>query len=331
MTRGVRWAGIALIGLLGALGIWWLNRSEPEHPTHLALYGNVDVREVDLSFRVPGRLERVNVDEGDRVSGGDVIAVLERADFDDAVTLAEAQLAAQQALLDGLTAGSRPAEIAQARANVEQAQAALVFAQATLDRQQTLAERNIASHQIHDEAQMQVDLSAARLRVAQQTLILAQQGPREEDIRAARAQRDALEVSLQLAHRRLADAQLIAPNDGQILTRIREPGSVIAAGEPVFTLTLNSTVWARTYVDEPDLGHIHPGMPVTVTTDSGGTYDGRVGFISPTAEFTPRTVQTRELRTSLVYRVRIVIENSDLDLRQGMPVTVHIDRSTNND
>lgn len=316
---------IAALLVAGAAALWWVNRPEPVHPDQLELFGNVDIRQVDLSFRVAGRLEQVLVDEGDAVSAGDTVATLEEADFTDAVGFAEAQLAAQQATLDALLAGSRPEEIAQAEADVEQARAALRFAQSTLDRQATLAERDFTPFQVLDEAQMQVDLARTRLQAALATLALVESGPREEEIRAARAQRDALAVSLELARRRLADTALIAPNDGRILTRVREPGAVIGAGEPVFTLSLNSPVWIRAYVEEPDLGHVVPGSVARVTTDSGYAYEGRIGFVSPTAEFTPRSVQTRELRTSLVYRVRIVVDNPDAGLRQGMPVTVQID------
>ena len=331
MLHNLRWGlGLAL-ALSVVILLWWLNRPEPDHPAYLELYGNVDVRQVDLSFRVAGRLEAVSADEGDRVDPGDTIASLEREDFVDAVSLAEAELSAQQALLDALEAGSRPEEIGQAEAQLEQSRAALVFAEATLERQETLAERNIASHQLHDEAQMQVDLAVARLRAAEETLALLRQGPREEDKREARAHRDALLVSLQLARRRLEDASLTAPNQGIVLTRIREPGAVISAGEPIYTISLSEPIWVRTYLDEPDLGHIHPGMNVTVSTDSGGRYTGQIGFISPVAEFTPRSVQTRELRTSLVYRVRVVVSEADNGLRQGMPVTVHVDLAANDE
>lgn len=316
-------AGLILIlAATGAAGLWWLYRDAPGHPGRIELFGNVDVRQVDLSFRVPGRLAEVMADEGDVVAPGDVVARIEPEDFEDAIALAGAELAVQQALLDALVAGTRPEEIARAEAEVEQARAALDFAQVTFERQRTLAERNIASHQLHDEAKLQVDVAVAGLREAEQALLLLQEGPRDEDIRAARAQRDALAVALQIAQRRLTDTRLIAPSEGHVLTRIRESGAVIAAGEPIFTLSLRSPVWVRTYVDEPDLGHVRPGMSVTVTTDSGGSYEGRVGFISPVAEFTPRTVQTRELRTSLVYRLRVIVENADEGLRQGMPVTV---------
>ena len=152
-------------------------------------------------------------------------------------------------------------------------------------------------------------------------------GPRQEDIDAARAQLAAEEAAVVQSERRQADSDLIAPSDGVILTRAREKGAIVASGETVFTLTLTSPVWVRTYVNERDLGRIHPGMVASVATDSqpDKLYPGRIGFISPMAEFTPKTVETRELRTNLVYRLRVLVDNPDNGLRQGMPVTVTLD------
>ena len=166
------------------------------------------------------------------------------------------------------------------------------------------------------------DEAAAALRSAEEALHITQTGARSEDLQAARANLQAGEATLSLSERRLEDTELSAPKDGVILTRVREPGAIIGAGQTVYTLSLISPVWVRTYVIEPDLGRISPGMPAEVHTDGGRTYAGQIGFISPVAEFTPKTVETRELRTSLVYRLRIIVENADDGLRQGMPVTV---------
>src|SRR5207248_3184041 len=152
-------------------------------------------------------------------------------------------------------------------------------------------------------------------------------GPRREDIDAGRAQLAEQEALVVEAERRLADSNLVAPNDGTILTRARERGAIVQAGETVFTLTLAAPVWVRSYINERDLGRVRPNMVAEVRTDSapGKVYPARVGFISPTAEFTPKTVETRELRTDLVYRLRVVVDNPDGGLRQGMPVTVTLD------
>lgn len=132
---------------------------------------------------------------------------------------------------------------------------------------------------------------------------------------------EAENAALAQAERRLADADLNAPNEGVVLTRVREPGSIVGAGETVYAVTITSPVWVRTYVSEPDLGRIRPGMSVEVQTDAGKIYQGQIGFISPVAEFTPKSVETKELRTSLVYRLRIVVEGDTAGLLQGMPVT----------
>ncbi len=163
-----------------------------------------------------------------------------------------------------------------------------------------------------------------RTHTTEESFRLAEIGPRQEDIVAARAQLRGEEASVSQAERRLADSRLIAPGGGVILTRARERGAIVAPGETVFALTLTSPVWVRTYVNEVDLGRVQPGMTARVRTDNprGKVYTGHVGFISPTAEFTPKSVETRELRTDLVYRLRIVVDNPDGGLRQGMPVTV---------
>jgi membrane fusion protein YbhG len=157
-------------------------------------------------------------------------------------------------------------------------------------------------------------------------LSLVVQGPRQEDIDKARADLRAAEGELALARRRLEDTNLFDKNKGWVLIRILEPGEVVLANSPAYTIAISDPVWVRTYVSEPDLGRIYPNMKAEVFTDStpNRPYPGWVGFISPVAEFTPKTVQTPELRTSLVYRIRVYVNNPDNGLRQGMPVTVRL-------
>ena len=167
-------------------------------------------------------------------------------------------------------------------------------------------------------------MAEADAKYAHESQRLAEIGPRREDNDAARALLAQETASIIQIERKLADSNLVAPNDGIILTRSREIGAIVQAGETVFTLTLTTPVWVRTYVNERDLGLIRPGMPASVTTDTAPNrpYSAHIGFISPTAEFTPKTVETREIRTNLVYRLRVVVDNPDGGLRQGMPVTV---------
>jgi len=325
MNIARRWGlGLTVVAGLTAAGYWsWTEyRAQRVPQSELSLHGNVDVRQVILAFRVPGKIETIAVEEGDRVSAGDILGTLEKADYSDQLTLARAKVEASAAVLSMLEEGSRAEDVELAQAGVAQAEAALVLARTIRDRQAALAQRDIASHQAHEAAQAGFDEASAALRQAEATLALALEGPRSGDITQARAALSADRATLNIAERRVADAELRAPSDGVILTRVREQGSIVAAGEPILTLALTSPVWVRTYVNEPDLGRIAPGMAAEIRTDSGGRYPGQIGFISPMAEFTPKSVETEELRTSLVYRLRVIVETPDQGLRQGMPVTV---------
>lgn len=307
-----------------ALSAWHLVIGEaPENP-RLVAYGNVDVRQVNLAFQVGGRLESILVEEGDRVEAGDVLASIEKGYLEDDLHLAESTVAAQRALVNKLENGSRPEEIAQARAEMERAEAAVGLARTTFERQRELAQHSAASGQKLDEAESALTEAEARLRLAKASLALVLAGPRKEDIAAARARLRADQAALSTANRRYADSDLTAPTTGTILTRVHEPGAVLQSNTTVLTLAPTKPVWVRTYVSEPDLGRIRPGMAADLHTDSrpDEAYLGRIGFISPVAEFTPKSVETADLRVNLVYRLRVIVENADEGLRQGMPVTV---------
>jgi HlyD family secretion protein len=225
-----------------------------------------------------------------------------------------------------LEAGTRPEEIDKARAELALAEAQLQDAQRSYERVRNLAARKLASPQEVDDAQAAADAAAARLRAAKATLALALAGPRREDIAAAKATLEAYQAELTLARQELADASLYAPVAGVIRDRILQPGDMASPQRPVYTLALTNPVWVRAYVDEPDLGKLYLGMQAQVATDSfpGKVYQGWLGYISPTAEFTPKSVQTEEVRTSLVYQVRVYVCNPENELHLGMPVTVTI-------
>ncbi|MBI2738984.1 MAG: efflux RND transporter periplasmic adaptor subunit [Rhodospirillales bacterium] len=325
LVSGAALTGWAFMNSTGGAHLW-LARTWPsvfgKHQGELMLLGNVDVRQVNLAFKIEGRVSRMVFEEGDEVNAGQVVASLEKEDFEDAVRLAEAQMHAQAAALAELANGTRPEEIAQARTFVTQYEAMLNDARLIFSRREELAARNFASHEAHENARAAMLVIGARLKAAQETLKLAEAGPRSETIERARAQLRANEVALDMARRKLSDADIVAPSSGIIQTRVREPGAIVRPGETIYNLALTSPVWVRTFVEEPDLGRIHPGMPAIVLTDSGGRYDGRIGLVSPVAEFTPKTVETRELRSNLVYRLRVIVDVPDRQLRQGMPVTV---------
>ena len=315
---------VLLLGVAAA-GIGLMLRPHPV-PTALVLYGNIDIRSVDLAFNDSGRIARVLVEEGAPVRRGQPVATLDAVRFVDAVHQAQGVLAAAEQQLAKLRAGSRPQEIAQARAAVAAAQATLHNAAISHDRQRALALAHLLPQQSADNALQTLKTARAGLDNARQALSLALQGPRREDIAAAQATVVADRAALALAQRQLTDTTLLAPSDGVVQDRILEPGDMVSPQSPVLTLALTDPVWARAYVPEPALGRVAAGMRASIRSDSfpGRSFAGWVGFISPTAEFTPKNVESTDLRTELVYRVRVYACNPGHALRMGMPVTVSI-------
>lgn len=308
----------------GGVYVYLQHREKPSNV--LTLYGNVDIREVQLAFNDNGRIAKLLVQEGDRVKQGQLVAELDPVRYQAAVARACATVAAQQQVLARLLAGSRPEQIAAAKARVRAAKAALQDAEQTYRRTEALARTRYVSQQKLDNVEAKLKSSRANLDAQQQELTLAIKGPRQENIDEARAQLQANQAALQLAKRELADTKLYAPASGVIRNRILEPGDMAFPQTPVYTLALTKPLWVRAYVPEPELGKIALGMRAQVTTDSfpGKVYQGWVGFISPTAEFTPKQVETTELRSKLVYQVRVFVCSPQNELRLGMPATVRI-------
>ena len=328
MTGKKRVAIAALVLVVAAVAILiiWL-RADHGPTNQLVLYGNIDLRQVDLAFNVSGVVEKMLVEEGDEVKIGQLLAVLDDTSYRFAVDAAQARVDTAKAVLAKLEAGSRPEEIARARARVAEAEARVRNAQSTFERQKHLAQRDNASQQALDDARRALDEALALTDSLKQDLTLAIKGPRRQDIDAARATLETAQAELARQKYFLSRARLYATVTGTVLTRIQEPGAVVLAHTPVYTVSITDPVWARTYVSEVDLGKIYPGMIGRVVTDAAPDkpYRGKIGFISPTAEFTPKTVETRDLRTRLVYRLRVYIDNPNRYLRQGMPVTVYLD------
>lgn len=292
----------------------------------LTLYGNVDIRQVELGFRVAGRLKVMLLEEGQAVTAGTLLAELDPVTFEHDLQAAVANLDVEEATLQKLVKGSRPEEILRGKAAVEEAAASAKNARLDLARAQQLLTEGATPRATYDNA-LTVSLQAdARLASANESYRLLVQGNRQEDIAAGRAAVLAAQARVAAARTALEDTHLLAPSDGVILSRVREPGAIVSPSDIVYVLSLTRSVWVRAYVAEPQLGRLHPGMEVTVSSDAAPSrrVKGHIGFISPTAEFTPKSVETPELRTDLVYRLRIIIDEPDQGLRQGMPVTVHI-------
>ena len=266
---------IAVIALLVILGGIIYHFARPRKSLNeLTLYGNVDVRLVDIGFRVPGQVAQLMFEEGDMVKKGDLMTVLDKTPYDS--------------------------QVRQAVANLEAIEVNLKNAEILLKRRMELIVIGGVSQEDLDNAQTNRDQLLANLQQAKAALAVTQDN--------------------------LAYTEAFAPTDGIILTRIREPGTVVNPGDPIVTLSVSSPVWIRAFIDESDLGVVYYGMPAEIYTDvlEGLVYTGQVGFISPVAEVTPKTVETTQLRTDLVYRLRIYVDDPDHGLLQGMPVTVKL-------
>lgn len=328
MTMRFRIIILLLIIIAGSTGYWFYVHGLHSQGTRteLTLYGNIDLRQVDLAFNDAGRIDTIPVQTGDAIRSGDIIATLDMRRFDAALASAKANLAANQAALNRLLNGTRPEDIERLRAVVAADQANLTEKRLSFDRIQTLAKQKMASTQDRDSARAARDAAEAQLKADSASLKLAIIGPRKEDIEQARAAVAAAEAQVRSAQIARDDAVLVAPAQGIVRNRILEPGDMASPAQPVISLALTSPIWARVYVDEPDLGLVQEGMPATLTSDSfpGKTFNGWVGYVSPTAEFTPKTVETTTVRTDLVYQARIYACNPNGQLRLGMPVTAHI-------
>lgn len=261
--------GLAIVLLVTyLLVIFYKQREEKKY---LTIYGNVDIRQVDLGFRVFGKVIELFYDEGDEIKPGDLLALLDNVPYEE---------------------------------DLGKAKGVLVESKNSYEKAKAQFEKR---YRVNKEAISQEEYDNAYYNLEEM------KGLYERSI-----------AEVERATTNLSDTRLFCPTDGVILTRIREPGSVLNPGEPVFTVSIKNPVWIRAYISEPNLGKIYFGMPAEVITDTKGlkVYKGHIGFISPVAEFTPKTVESLDLRTDLVYRLRIYVDDPDHQLKQGMPVTV---------
>jgi len=320
---------LILVPAIAAGIVWWRYGRPQGQSERLTLYGNVDIRTAQLAFDGDAIVTSMRVEEGAQVKAGQILATLDssraRAELDEAKALVEAQ----EAVVRRLKSGTRRQEIEQARARVASLEARLANAQQTLQRYRRTAPVGLSQQEL-DVAETQVQVERATRDEAQQALALAVEGPRQEDIDEARARLEAHRARVRLLERRLADTELRAPSPGTIRNRLLEPGDYASRGRAVYTLALTDPKWVRAYVPEPSLGRVRQGARAWVATDSfpADRFQGWVGFISPMAEFTPKSVETTELRTQLVYEVRIYVNDPEDRLRLGMPATVAVDEAS---
>jgi len=320
--------GIAIM-LVAALATGYAVMHKRGSDSELVVTGTVETTTVAVSFKVPGRLKERLVDEGQQVKAGQIVARLEDDELRDERRLRLADQQAAQAALADLKAGNRSEEIAAVAATLERVKAESERADRDALRAEALFKKEVIPRKELDAARAARDAAAAAVREAEERLKLAKIAPRPDAVNQAKARVEGAAAVRSLADTRLSQAVVASPLNGVVLAKHAEPGELLAAGSPVFTVGRLDEVWVRAYIPETQLGKVKLGQKVQVTSDTwkGRTYQGTVSFIASEAEFTPRNVQTEAERVKLVYRIKIAIANPKQELKPGMPVDALIETS----
>jgi HlyD family secretion protein len=293
----------------------------------LRISGNIETHESVVSFKVQGRIMELPVQEGQYVKQGDLLARLDDDDYRQQVSVDEATVGMRKAELELSVAGSRVQEIQAAKQTLIDARADLELKRAEFRRrQELLAEQGVSEEDI-DRAASQLKRAQATYERAKQTHDQVVEGTRKEEIAVRRANLESAREALQMSRLKLNYTVLSAPVSGVVLVRQAELGEVVSAGTPVVTIADVDHLWMRGYINEMDLGRVKWGQSATIHTDTfpDKTYQGRVSFISSQAEFTPKSVETHKERVTLVYRIKIDLDNPNHELKPGMPADAVID------
>ena len=317
-------AAVVVAGASTHLAPKWLSKGSATNA--LKLSGNIEAHESLVSFKVSGRVVELPIDEGQTLRAGAFIARLDSDDYRQQVAVDQANTRVRQSQLTLGLAGSRTQEIEASRQSVLDAQADLEQKEKDFARYDALYKKGEIAAQIRDQAATSVARAQATLDREQQVYNELVEGTRKEELAVERANVDQAAENLAMSDIRLGYTVLRAPFDGVILVRQAELGEVVTAGTPIITLADLDHLWVRVYVPETDLGKVHWGEEVEVRTDTypGKSYRGHISFISSEAEFTPKSVQTEKERVTLVYRVKVDVENPNYELKPGMPADVYI-------
>jgi len=302
---------------------------QPAPSDRLSLSGNIEAHESLVSFKVQGRIVDLPIEEGQWVTAGALLARLDDADYKQKVEIDAANVQLRESNLALTLAGTRQQEIKTAEQAVVESQAELEQRKVDNDRAQRLFARDAISAQDRDLAATALKRAEAQYQSAREKLSQAKEGSRKEDIAIARANVKSARESLGLSRINLDYATLHAPSNGVVTVRQAELGEVVSPGTPVVTMADLDRVWLRAYVAETDLARIRWGQDASIRTDTypNKTYHGRISFIASNAEFTPKSVQTYKERVTLVYRIKIDVDNPNHELKPGMPADAEIDFS----
>ncbi|MGO9775141.1 MAG: efflux RND transporter periplasmic adaptor subunit [Terracidiphilus sp.] len=320
---------VILLAAAVAAGVYYYPRlTQKAAPVNqLTLSGNIEAHESLVGFKVPGRIVELPVEEGQQVEQGALLARLDDADLKQRIRIDEATVGVRESDLALTLAGTRQQEVKAAQQTMIDAEADLAQKKLDNERAQKLFAKDEVSAQERDLAATALQRAEAIFKAAQQRYSEAVEGSRKEDIAIARANLNQANADLGLSQVNLSYSVLRAPSAGVVTVRQAELGEVVATGSPVVTIADLDHIWLRAYIAETDLGSIHWGQDAIITTDTypGKQYHGRISFIASTAEFTPKSVQTFKERVTLVYRIKIDIDNPNHELKPGMPADAHID------
>ncbi|HEY5619280.1 MAG TPA: HlyD family efflux transporter periplasmic adaptor subunit [Vicinamibacterales bacterium] len=311
---------------------------EPEPSNAIRVSGHVEATEVLVAADVGGRLLELRVAEGDRVAAGDPVGRLDTSDVELQIARARAERATANAELRSLQAGSRPQEIRQAQAQVEATEAEVAAAAAELraaeidfERFEALLKVNAGSQKQRDDAKAMVDVSRERernarerVRAAREVVSRLQAGATREELDIARTRIAVVDAQIAVFEKARSDAAVNSPAAGVVTQKLADAGELIAPRMPLLVVTDLDNAWANLFVPEPMVPRVKVGQPATVLTDAGDRIEGKVTFISPQAEFTPRNVQTADERSKLVYRIKVSVDNRAGILKAGMPVDAEL-------
>jgi HlyD family secretion protein len=324
-------AGLLLVGMAAC--------REPEPAGSVRVSGHVEATEVQVAPEVGGRLVELRADEGTHVNAGDVVARLDQRDTELQIQRARAEREAAAAQLRLLQAGARPEDIRQAESQVDAAGAEvaavaadLQAAEMDLARFEALLKANAGSGKQRDDAKARVDVARERVRAAsertkaaRETVVRLRAGARREELDAARARVAATDAQIAVLEKARTDADIVAPVTGTVTQKLADKGELAMPRTPILVVTDLDNAWANLFVPEPLIPRVKLGQPATVFTDAGGPgIAGKVTYVSPRAEFTPRNVQTADERSRLVYRIKVSVDNRDGVLKPGMPVDAEL-------
>jgi HlyD family secretion protein len=323
--------GGVVLSSIGAFAIYHTTFAADRNSGSILASGTVEATQAELGFQVSGRLEQLSVREGDQVTAGGRLAKLEQSELIAEREVARAQVAAAQAGLSELLAGSRREEIAHARAVLAVATDRRDLAQRDVERLTPLAEQSLVSRLAFDQQRTQLSVSQGEVAKAKEDLQILATGPRAERIAAQRATLAQAQATVGRIDARLAQTELTAPFSGTITVRHRELGEAMSPGAPVLTIRNFDDRWVRVYIPGDEVGNLALGQSASITSDANTDkrYTGAISYIASVAEFTPRNVQSTKDRVKLVYEVRVRIAgDASVDLKPGLPADVQFQNAT---